>query len=346
MRRTTRHASLDTGLGADSVALVGEAVRGEDGLSQDAVVGTYSLQGELHEQVREGKLVRVRVRRDADGEFGMMVVEEVKDLPGILDVAVGGGEEVGGEVVYAACAEYKVVEVGIGAGGMWRKGMVREGVEGKIALAVDVEGVGREEMVGVSDSEGGIGVYQRGEGGWDKVWEGIRHGEEAWSLSLDRGRGCVYSGGDDGAVVCGLLGGGLGGKWEGLHDDVGVTCVRREGEWGLWTGGYDDAVRKWDVRNMGKEVSGVDVGGGVWRVRRHGDVVSGGLLLVAAMYDGFKVVREESEGLEVVAEYSGHESLAYGAAWAPSLDWEGETVALTGSFYDHSLQLWSVTDIE
>lgn len=335
---TVRHASLDTDLGADSVTLLGDATEQDGALSQRAVVGTYALQEETGAVVREGQLLQVCATRR--GSSCTLEVEGVVcGLPGVLDVVT----ESSGRLLYAACAEDGLFGFDVRDGAVCGKRMVREGQGGeRIVLAVDVDGEEGGEsgrLVGESDSEGGVAVHRAGESGWEEVGRWDVHGDEAWSVSVDaKGQG-VYSGGDDGSLVCNGLGEKERFRLEDAHGGVGVTCVRREGEWGLWSGGYDDTVRLWDVRATKRSLMEVEVGGGVWRVRVH--PTDGRIVLLAAMYDGFKVLKR-GEGLEVLAEYQGHESLAYGASWVPGLDWDGRFVALTGSFYDHSLQLWTI----
>lgn len=114
----------------------------------------------------------------------------------------------------------------------------------------------------------------------------------------------------------------------------------------LWTGGYDDMIRIWDLRMLKRCVAEVGVGGGVWRIGFHEEMC--GVAVVAAMYGGFKVVgRGKGGGLEVRAGYDGHDGdgIGYGACWVPGVERregeEVERVAVTGSFYDRSLQLWT-----
>lgn len=336
--QTKRHASLDTGLGADSITLLDDITKQDDTSSQRAIIGTYALQEDTNAAVREGQLLQVRAARN--GESCTLELETVvRGLPGVLDVGMDHTEQ----LLYVACAEDGLFAFDASQGAVCKRRKVREGnCDERIVLAVDVD---RDEegegscLVGESDSEGGIALHRIGERGWEKVERWDAHKEEAWSVSVDAsGRG-VYSGGDDGSLVCNGIGEGERFRLRDAHAGVGVTCVRREGEWRLWSGGYDDTVRIWDIRAMRRSVMELEVGGGVWRIRVHPKDPE--FVLSAAMYDGFKVLRRR-ENLEVVAEYRGHDSLAYGASWVPGLDQEGEFVALTGSFYDHSLQLWSV----
>jgi hypothetical protein len=150
-----------------------------------------------------------------------------------------------------------------------------------------------------------------------------------------------------------------------------------DGSCNLLTGGYDDSLRLWDSRSMKQCVSEVECGGGIWRIKEqdvHGLSSSSKsrAFLLGCMYDGFKVVSMGSaDDLTVVAAYREHNSLAYGAAWmevrSQGVDADdgpngcggdgtdclfirdGERisslrgrVALTGSFYDNALHLWTL----
>lgn len=108
--------------------------------------------------------------------------------------------------------------------------------------------------------------------------------------------------------------------------EAGVTAVARHPRLShvLAAGSYDESVRLWDVRNMAEPLCRAQVGGGVWRVRWHPS--EDGMMLVAAMHGGCRVVdftglnvQDEAPtgaaSAEIVAEFKGHESMAYGADW-------------------------------
>lgn len=75
-----------------------------------------------------------------------------------------------------------------------------------------------------------------------------------------------------------------------------------------------------------------ELGGGVWRFKCNGELV-----LAACMHRGFVIVRIDGEVVEVVEEYLGHESLAYGADW---YDDDGRSLVATCSFYDKAMHVW------
>lgn len=136
------------------------------------------------------------------------------------------------------------------------------------------------------------------------------------------------------------------------HGGVGVTSMipapgpGRDNQ--LLSGGYDDTLRLWDTRSMRSCLSELPCGGGVWRIKPCVADKGGSVkFLLACMYDGFKVATlDKTDAFGIEATYDEHESLAYGAAWlacdAVSEDSPGsKTMCLTGSFYDHSLRLWT-----
>ncbi|CDF36322.1 unnamed protein product [Chondrus crispus] len=351
--QTARHAKLDTRLGADSVALLGAAETEGQVTRQRAVVGTYSLRNDKGDApYRDGGLLVVSATREGD-VCSLSMEQEVHDIPGVLDVAA----QTSPGILYAACANDSFLAFGdIDGEGRFLHSLqkVREVEDpNRILLSVDVcEDPGSDDaFVASSDSAGGISVYRAVKHGWEPVIQRDTHTQEAWSVHIDVSREAMYSGGDDGALVCY--------DWNTdiecfrlrkAHGGVGVTAVtknmfesREEGEFHLWSGGYDDVLRFWDIRFTKQCVSEVAVGGGVWRIRFHPKKKD--LMLVATMYDGFKVVRRDcSDHLEVLCHYQGHDSMAYGATWVPALDRGDQHVALTGSFYDHSLQLWTFDD--
>ena len=139
--------------------------------------------------------------------------------------------------------------------------------------------------------------------------------------------------------------------------DAGVTCIQSHPniEHLIAVGSYDATVRLFDSRKPLKPLSQADVGGGAWRVKWHPSASRSHDLLVAAMHDGFKIVRFHDIGgrsnplsdaigskWETIKRHDEHRSLAYGVDWSyKSLqDQSGETLIASASFYDHALHLW------
>jgi diphthine methyl ester acylhydrolase len=133
--------------------------------------------------------------------------------------------------------------------------------------------------------------------------------------------------------------------------DAGVTCIQSHPniEHLIAVGSYDATVRLFDSRKPLKPLSQADVGGGAWRVKWHPSPSRCHDLLVAAMHDGFKIVKfyDLASGVnggnwEIVKKHEEHKSLAYGVDWSykSSQDQSGETLITSASFYDHALHLW------
>lgn len=139
--------------------------------------------------------------------------------------------------------------------------------------------------------------------------------------------------------------------------DAGVTCVQSHPniEHLIAVGSYDATVRLFDTRKPLKPLAQADVGGGAWRVKWHPSPSRDQDLLIAAMHDGFKVVRFHDIGhqtglssdanggnWEIIKRHDDHKSLAYGVDWSHKTcqDQPGQTLIASASFYDHALHLW------
>ena len=121
-------------------------------------------------------------------------------------------------------------------------------------------------------------------------------------------------------------------------------------------GSYDEYVRTYDHRMMnGEPMMKVHVGGGVWRIKWHpscwnkstadsgGSNDGYGKMLVAAMHGGCRVVNvsnNEACSVEILSEFTEHESMAYGADWVWSRNFSMD-VAASCSFYDRQAFLWN-----
>ena len=212
-----------------------------------------------------------------------------------------------------------------------------------------------EPKVTISDSGGCISVVKLAENGsevlLDQNWKA--HNFDAWITAYDRwSTHIVYSGGDD----CLLKG------WDTRTECYKPIFVNKNHTMGVCgiqssplvehvfaSGSYDEQVHLWDSRSMREPLGTCDVGGGVWRLKWHPRKAE--YLLAACCHSGFHVLKfhTKSEGkAEVVASYTGHESLAYGADWGrcSSSGDHGDglhEVMATCSFYDHRLNLWELT---
>ncbi|XP_023342445.1 diphthine methyltransferase homolog [Eurytemora carolleeae] len=181
----------------------------------------------------------------------------------------------------------------------------------------------------VSDSKGKVRVLNYTDSEPVVINEYSEHGYESWTCCFSaRDPNLVFSGGDDCSLNCyDLRTDGLVHKNSKIHS-MGVTAMisDREKEHQLITGSYDEWLRRWDERNLKREVDSIQVGGGVWRIKQRGQ-----RFLVAAMHGGYLVL----DNMDIIARYKhGEESLSYGA------DWINDTTAASCSFYDHVLKLW------
>ena len=165
-----------------------------------------------------------------------------------------------------------------------------------------------------------------------RQWEAHSPVLESWCCGLNPDASVVVTGSDD----CSLK------FWDTtsqdlLHHDkrnhrMGTTCIEFLDNNMLLSGSYDDCIRLFDMRNLAEPVNGVKSIGGIWRLKPFYN-----RLLVAACYGGCQIL--ELDTLEpIVAEYTGHDSIAYGIG---ALDLNR---AVSCSFYDKSIQFWEFQD--
>ncbi|KAI0275060.1 WD-40 repeat-containing protein [Gloeopeniophorella convolvens] len=189
------------------------------------------------------------------------------------------------------------------------------------------------------------------------------HDHEPWIVAWDYwNTNVMFSGGDDLRLK-------IWDKRQGFEQpvtvnrrrasrfDAGVTSIQSHPnvEHIIAVGSYDSTVRLFDVRKPLTPLTQADVGGGAWRVKWHPSPSRTHDLLVAAMHDGFKIVRfrdmwnkhdshsgETGGKWEIQKRYDEHASLAYGVDWSHH-SWQnqpGQTLIASASFYDHALHLW------
>ncbi|KAL4948277.1 hypothetical protein BDW69DRAFT_176796 [Aspergillus filifer] len=149
-----------------------------------------------------------------------------------------------------------------------------------------------------------------------------------------------------------------------LHHTAGITSILplpiplshplAAGSPLLLTGSYDEYIRVYHAAGRGKVLGELGLGGGVWRLQvldtnegENGEWTF--LVLASCMHGGTRVVKvciggsEEEVGIEVLAEFTEHESMNYA-----SDVWRGEGEALelrvvSSSFYDKRVCVWRVT---
>ncbi|CAD5117942.1 DgyrCDS6685 [Dimorphilus gyrociliatus] len=157
---------------------------------------------------------------------------------------------------------------------------------------------------------------------------------EAWTIHSDiKDANIFYSGGDD----C---------KFK-MWDKRSMTqCFSKTFDMGICSvashksienlvafGSYNEVIYFWDKR-VKKILNEINVGGGVWRLNWHEEFPS--ILSTAAMHGGCKILKYAAKP-EILCSYKHHESMVYG------IDINYNVVA-SCSFYDRSLQLWTVPE--
>lgn len=172
--------------------------------------------------------------------------------------------------------------------------------------------------VGLSDGLVSVVSLSEAQMQIEHTWKA--HMFEVWTVAYDSQRhDILYSGADD----CNFCGWDLReSSYQPIFRNtkshrMGIcsiqNCPARENC--IITGSYDECLRLWDTRLMEKPVlqESVGLGGGVWKLKFHPS--NGNLVLAACMHNGFAIVRLEDDGIKIVEEYKGHDSLAYGADW-------------------------------
>lgn len=117
--------------------------------------------------------------------------------------------------------------------------------------------------------------------------------------------------------------------------DAGVTSFISYKENQLMVGSYDENVCIYDTRNLMQTLDEINVGGGVWRIKRSKREEN--ILLIACMYHNFSVV-DCSSHFKIIGEYNEHKSICYGCDWSPQ-NCENYQLFASCSFYDHRLSL-------
>ena len=202
---------------------------------------------------------------------------------------------------------------------------------------------------------------------------------EVWTCSFLKGNtNVVLSGADDGTLKSWDVRNTqrhihkIGG--DNAEFEAGVTSISSHPtlDHVFAVGSYDEYVRIYDYRKMDDKepMAKVHVGGGVWRIKWHpscweddDDATrtstydqrnnNSGKILVAAMHGGCRIVNipglgnstpdDNNNAVEILSQFTAHESMAYGADWI-SFGKCQEAVAASCSFYDRQAFLWGPSD--
>mmetsp|Transcript_7733 Transcript_7733/g.25660 ORF Transcript_7733/g.25660 Transcript_7733/m.25660 type:complete len:358 (-) Transcript_7733:52-1125(-) len=318
--------------------------------------GTYHLVEEKQERIGAVHLLRL-LERD-DGGWGWEEVGEPLETAGVFQLEWAPAGETPRLAVAGADGSVRIHAVDIESGLQPASESVAVVHDGALCTCVDWErgeGSGSCEALAASGSDGTVCVLRRAPSATSPLEieaEWHAHDAEIWACATDPWRpGLVYTGADD----CALKGWDARAAADGdgpafvnrKSHGAGVCCIAPSphDEHVLATGSYDENLRLWDVRSLHVPVRTVEVGcgGGVWRARWHPR--TRGLLLCASMHGGVALVSADDESSDgggyaraaVTAQYTGHESFAYGADWHA-----GEAgLAATCAFYCKSLHLLS-----
>lgn len=349
--------------------------------------GTYQMEDDdaksiEHSQVRKGNITLLEISKNSDVSEGFLLKTKTDvDSSGVLDMKWAphhiNKKCTFGVAFSDGCVQLQQVskneENVIELTALCGASVATENKSLALSLDWSTWKYVTPENIIVSDSSGNLNHLSLSNTSLNlQKWKA--HDFEAWIAAFDYDNiNIVYSGGDD----C------LFKSWDlrtsmstplfvNKSHTMGVTSAikNRDNEHLLATGSYDEYVRIWDTRRMKYPVHEVHVGGGIWRIKWH--PFSTKYILVAAMHHGFHILQlDYTLGVNVIASYNEHKSLAYGVDWhwfqyessfnIPKEDhttssssmeetdnvgntvcWNTRNIIASCSFYDRSLHLWSV----
>lgn len=168
--------------------------------------------------------------------------------------------------------------------------------EGSLNLSLDwsdrISSPDSPSWIVVSQSDGSISLLDIS----NEIKEVVNwsaHSFEAWIAAFDYwNTSIVYTGGDD-CLFKGWDTRSSGPSFVNKTHDAGVTTIQSNPhkEHQLVSGSYDEYVRIWDTRYLGRgePLLKFHVGeGGLWRLKWH--PTDGSKLLAACMHDGFRIL--------------------------------------------------------
>ncbi|XP_012568702.1 uncharacterized protein [Cicer arietinum] len=234
-----------------------------------------------------------------------------------------------------------------GVEGVNLKEVTGEKISDSMCLYLDWNPSATSITVGLSD--GCVSIVSLLESKLEIQEEWKAHDFELWTTSFDIHQpNLVYTGSDDCKFCCWDLRDSPSNKvfQSSKVHTMGVTCIEKNPHDpnSLLTGSYDEFLRVWDLRSISKPVNetSISLGGGVWRVKHHPFIQ--GLVLAACMHNGFAIVANKGDKVEVLETYKKHDSLAYGADWqkgeANHIEGRSKPLVATCSFYDKLVRVW------
>lgn len=224
-----------------------------------------------------------------------------------------------------------------------------ENDENMLTLSIDIRNSRNQvdtENVLASDSRGNITLLSVEQNRIVKKKSWKAHSFEAWTCAFDKWNpNVVYSGGDDTFLhIYDIRAAEAQQIIKNRCHIAGVTSLLSYSEHRLITGSYDEQLRIFDTRSWRQPIAELQLFGGIWRIKP--SKIDRNLLLCACMYKNFSLCRltSEADAASLVAEYTKHESICYGADWAPNRLCNGGQVMITCSFYDKKLCISTVQE--
>lgn len=221
--------------------------------------------------------------------------------------------------------------------------------ENLLTLSLDISNdvfINGEDNILASDSRGSVSLISLTPSKLIKTRDWKAHSFEAWTCAFDKwNANVVYTGGDDTFLhIFDVRSDEVTKVVTNKAHTAGVTSILSFDENRLITGSYDETLRIFDTRNWRQPLHELMLFGGIWRIKTSKNDRK--MLLCACMYKNFSIcmVNEDATDASLVAEFSKHESICYGADWAPSKLSNGNQIMATCSFYDKKLCLSTVGD--
>lgn len=197
-----------------------------------------------------------------------------------------------------------------------------------------------------SDSRGKVSLVSSTPCKLTKIRDWKAHSFEAWTCAFDKWNANVaYTGGDDTLLhIFDIRSDAVYKMVTNKVHTAGVTSILSFDQNHLITGSYDETLRLFDTRNWRLPLYELVLFGGIWRIKP--SKIERKMLLCACMYKNFSVcmVNEDSTEISLVAELNKHESICYGADWAPIKSLNGHQIMATCSFYDMKLCISTVSE--
>jgi len=165
---------------------------------------------------------------------------------------------------------------------------------------------------------------------------------EAWKIryAADQDSVC-YSGGDDSKLKV----------WDFRTELIepviqvnfhkaGVVEILPQEDRLLLSGSYDDRIALWDLRNVRKPMSDLNLHGGVWRISPHPNFDR--TAAVACMYHGFALVNWHNGQLRSLDAPDRSNKLWYGTEWNRSGNAKLSNILATCTFNDNHLRIHEI----